>query len=241
VGERLAIHLQIRFLFIFQRVSGQRKGDTKRLRAVLLEHVLGFGHALALGFECHRGAGSALGHDADAARNAERVIDLPIFLVVDQIPGLVVELLVVALGEYLLAIIQRRQMLLARIDRAASGGVRNRLVIRRDCGLAVAHRRARLPGGDIHAAVGGALPGADQPDQRAVIVPAITPVFAAVAAVLLPLNAAVVAATIRPTAARARVLLVVFVAISLTSLPSRGTFGCFRNQNVYLGVQYFDP
>jgi len=41
--------------------------------------------------------------------------------------------------------------------------------------------------------------------------------------VLLPLHAAVVAATIRPTAARARVLLVVFVAISLTSFPSRGT------------------
>ena len=47
VGERLAIHLQIRCLFVFQRVSGQRKGDTKRLRAVLLEHELGFGHALA--------------------------------------------------------------------------------------------------------------------------------------------------------------------------------------------------
>src|ERR1035437_6632632 len=118
VGERLAIYLQIRFLCIFQRVSGQRKGDTIRQRAVVLEHVLGFGHALALGFECHRGAGSALGHDADAARNAERVIDLPIFLVVDQIPGLVVELLVVALLKYLLAVIQRRQMLLARIDRA---------------------------------------------------------------------------------------------------------------------------
>lgn len=34
---------------------------------------------------------------------------------------------------------------------------------------------------------------------------------------------AVVTATIRPTAARARVLLVVFVAILLASFPSRGT------------------
>ena len=59
--------------------------------------------------------------------------------------------------------------------------------------------------------------------------------------VLLLPHAAVVAATIRPTAARARVLLVVFVAISLASLPSRGTFGCFPNQNVYLDVQYFEP
>ena len=41
--------------------------------------------------------------------------------------------------------------------------------------------------------------------------------------VLLLPHAAVVAATIRPTAARAKVLLVVFVAISLTSFPSRGT------------------
>ena len=95
---------------VFQRVSGQRKGDTKRLREVRIEHELGLGHAIALGCECHRGAGSALGHDADAARNAERVIDLLSILVVDQIPGLVVELLVVALGEYLLAVIQRRQI-----------------------------------------------------------------------------------------------------------------------------------
>ena len=41
--------------------------------------------------------------------------------------------------------------------------------------------------------------------------------------VLLLPHAAVVAATIRPTAARAKVLLVVIVAISLTSFPSRGT------------------
>ncbi|HEX7490163.1 MAG TPA: hypothetical protein VF337_00490, partial [Candidatus Limnocylindrales bacterium] len=41
-------------------------------------------------------------------------------------------------------------------------------------------------------------------------------------AVLLPLHAAVVAATIRPIAASARVLLVVFIAISLTPFPLWG-------------------
>ena len=48
------------------------------------------------------------------------------------------------------------------------------------------------------------------------LLPVLLPVL------LLP-HAAVVAATIRPTAAMARVLLVVFVAISLTAFPSLWT------------------
>jgi len=53
------------------------------------------------------------------------------------------------------------------------------------------------------------------------LLPVLLPVL--LLPVLLPLHAAVVTATIRPTAASARVLLVVFGAISLTSFPLWGT------------------